>query len=109
MTHFQQRSILLSITPVPGSQTMLQSDYQVKIDRKTFDLMLDCLIANAGGDAACKLLLDRLEKLGLSPPQDRFKEVEISQSQLTDVIFLYQQTEDNHPTKSYSLLDRLAA
>ncbi len=65
MTHFQQRSILLSITPVPGSQTMLQSDYQVKIDSKTFDLMLDCLIANAGGDAACKLLLEELKQLGL--------------------------------------------
>ena len=108
MTHFQQRSILLSITPVPGSQTMLQSDYQIKMDRQTFDLMLNCLIANAGGDAACKLLIERLERLGLYQPQDRFKGVEISQSQLTDVIFLYQRIA-HRPTKSYSLLDRLAA
>ncbi len=101
--------ILPSLTPISNAKTLFQSDYEIKMDRRTFNLMLDCLIANAGGDAACKLLLDRLGKLGLSPPQNRLDEIEISQSFATDVIFLYQQTEDNRRTKSYSLLDRLAA
>ncbi len=57
--------ILPSLMPISNSKTLLQSDYQVKIDSKTFDLMLDCLIANAGGDAACKLLLEELKQLGL--------------------------------------------
>ena len=108
MNYQLELPILPSLMPISNSKTLLQSDYQIKMDRQTFDLMLNCLIANAGGDAACQLLIERLERLGLYQPQDRFKGVEISQSQLTDVIFLYQRIA-HRPTKSYSLLDRLAA
>ena len=103
------RPILPSLTPISNAKTLFQSDYEIKMDRRTFNLILDCLIANAGGDAGCQLMLNRLEKLGLSPPQNRLDEIEISQSFATDVIFLYQQTENNRPTKSDSLLERLAA
>ncbi len=38
---------------------------QITIDSQLFEQIVDCLAANCGGDAACNLVLNQLQSLGL--------------------------------------------
>ncbi len=44
---------------------------QITIDSQLFEQIVDCLTANCGGDAACNLVLNQLQSLGLYDRQER--------------------------------------
>ncbi|MGF1488484.1 MAG: hypothetical protein ACFBSE_15470 [Prochloraceae cyanobacterium] len=45
--------------------TTLNNKQQITLDRSLFDLIINCLLANAGGDASCKHILLELGRSGL--------------------------------------------